>query len=152
MRVLWLGLILLLGLKSAISAAESSANRGRIMWSAFQCSTYAEMAGDQKEQERLFTLGHNVGKAFLSDIQNGTISDDEIKQMPIGVRLLLEGPSMEFIAGRIFESAMRDAYDSIVKEDSIGALLDPSQWVHDDELKTSKAKTAYLEASCEIVE
>ena len=38
---------------------------GHIMWSAFQCSTYAELSDYKSEQERLHLVGLNAGRTFL---------------------------------------------------------------------------------------
>jgi hypothetical protein len=42
-------------------------------------------------------------------------------EVPIGVTMLLAGPSADFVVGRIFENAMGDAFDGIVKKE--GMLL-----------------------------
>jgi hypothetical protein len=38
---------------------------GHIMWSAFHCSTYAELSDYKSEQERLHLVGLNAGRTFL---------------------------------------------------------------------------------------
>jgi hypothetical protein len=64
--------------------------------------------------------------------------------------MLLGGPSPDFAIGRIFESAMRDAYDEIVKKEN-GLLLDSTKWVNDEGLRMTRAKTYYLRSNCALV-
>jgi hypothetical protein len=63
--------------------------------------------------------------------------------------MLLAGPSADFVVGRIFENAMGDAFDGIVKKE--GMPLPITDWVRDDELKKSKAKQKYLQGNCELI-
>lgn len=141
---------------SAVSSASAQtavekAKLARIMWSAFQCGTYAEMSGNSKEQSRLFDLAVKSGREFLDAVMNKQIPSEIVAQeAPIGVTMLLQGPSADFIVGRIFENAMRDAYDDIVKKQN-GLILDASQWVRDDGLRKSKAQAKYLQGNCALL-
>lgn len=122
------------------------------MWSAFECVTYAEKAGYNDKAEHLFNTGFDAGKQFLSAVQAGTITEEEAKaSIPIGVSLLLGGPSHDFIIGRVFESAMRSAFDDIITKDAQGLSLDIKDWINDPELETSIAKGKYLQANCDIL-
>ncbi len=136
----------------AFSESHQKFRLGRVMWSAFQCSTYAELSKDQDEQARLFQDGYRTGAEFIEAVASKEISVDEIRSgVPIGVGMNLAGPSADFIIGRIFENAMRDAYDSIVREDSAGMPLEINEWVRDDEIKEAKARTEYLKSNCELI-
>lgn len=127
-------------------------NLGRKMWSAFQCATYAELSGDEDEQARLFDVGYAAGKRFLEGIESKSIPKAAIQDAPIGVLLLLSGPNIDFMLGRIFESATANAYDAIVKQDDNGVLLEHSKWVTNDALKTAKANKKYLQSNCILIE
>jgi hypothetical protein len=50
--------------------AIQKARLGRVMWSAFQCSTFAEMSENKKEQGRLFKVGYKAGRQFLEAVKN----------------------------------------------------------------------------------
>jgi hypothetical protein len=39
------------------------------------------MSGNKDEHARLFTLGYDAGKRFLEGIQDGTIADEELKEI-----------------------------------------------------------------------
>jgi hypothetical protein len=71
-------------------------NRGRLVWSAFECSTYAEMSRKKDDQLRLFKLGYAIGKEFLNDVNDNNIGEAELERMPTGMRLVLGGPSIEW--------------------------------------------------------
>ena len=149
------GLFVAVTLASAavVHAEDKNLNLGRLASSAFVCATYAEMSGDSDEQMRLFNVGYNAGKKLLEGIRDKTISGAEIgQQTTVTVLLLLNGPSIDFILGRIYENAAGVAHDSVVKEDSAGTLLiDPSKWVIDRELQERVAQTKYRDQNCELV-
>jgi hypothetical protein len=151
-RIAVIGLVLT---SQVLLAKESDihpkANTARIMWSAFSCATFAEMSGDKKEQGRLFELGYETGKIFVDGVRTKTISEAEIEEAPVGVLWHVAGPTTEFVIGRIFEAAINDAYEKVVKEDSAGLpITDPSKWAN-DELKIIRAKNKYLSSNCALI-
>jgi hypothetical protein len=138
---------------AGVSANQKAAqpNAARLTWSAFTCATYAELHGNTREQERLFGVGLNAARVFVGRVKDQTLPEAERREIPIGILLLLGGPSVDFVVGRIYEGAMGSAYDDVVKEDASGLpILDPRQWA-DGELKVSKAQRKYREANCEII-
>lgn len=133
------------------ASAEGKPNLARVMWSAFSCATYAEMSGNKHDQARLFEVGYKAGRTFVDGVRNKTIPDTEAKDAPIGVLMLMSGPTTDFVIGRIFEAAMGDAYDEVVKEDSAGLpILDPSKWA-DGKLKVIRAKNKYQSSNCTLI-
>lgn len=131
---------------------KTSPNLGRLAWSAFQCSVFAEMAGDAKEQERLFQVGYLSSQKYVGGIKNKTISEAEARGAPIGLLALLAGPTIDFISGRIFENATQDAFDAVVKTKVDGTTIyNPSEWVNDDRLKQARARAKYVDANCELL-
>ena len=102
---------------TVLNAADEKAQLGRIMWSAFQCSTFAELSENKNEQERLFLVGLNAGRTFLEAMKARQISEQAVKdEVPINVLQRLEGPSNEFVIGKIYAAATGYAYDDIVKK------------------------------------
>ena len=143
---------ILLFATSAARADVEDAKAARVMWSAFMCSVYAEMKGDADEQMRLFQVGYDAGQRFMKAAQAGTITEEEAQSnVPIGVGLLMGGPSADFIIGRIFESAAGDAYDDVVKKDDSGMQLPMEKWINDNELKSAIAANRYVKGNCEIM-
>lgn len=131
--------------------AIEKARLARTMWSAFQCGMYAGMSGDEKEQARLFDVGIKAGRDFLESLNKKQIPTEIARQeVPIGVSSVLQGPTPDFIIGRIFENSSQDAYDAIVKKEN-GIPLDVAKWIMDEGLKKSKAKTHYLMSNCVLV-
>jgi hypothetical protein len=87
---------------------------------------------------------------FLEALKNGQITREEVNsEVPWQVTLLIEGPSIDFILGRIFEAAMRDAYDEVVKRDNNGMPLQTS--VNDDGLRRMIASTKYSSNNCTLI-
>jgi hypothetical protein len=124
------------------------ARLGLIMWAAFQCALFAELSGNKNEQERLVMVGLKSGRDFLEALKAGQVSRDNLnKEVPIGVTMLLGGPSPDFTIGRIFEYASRDAYDAAVKDD-IAAGVEASVR---DALKKTRAMTSFENNNCVLI-
>jgi hypothetical protein len=88
---------------------------GRASWSAFGCSALAD---DPKEQERLFTFGYEQGLKFIAALQAKAIKEEDLQRaVPIGVSLVLQGPTPDFMLGRVFESAVADALKEVFPTD-----------------------------------
>ncbi len=138
--------IIFIGMQFA-QGEQTKVNLGRVTWSAFTCATYAEMSENKTEHGRLFKLGYEAGKKFIEGIRDKTISEAEARQAPMILMMLLDGPSTDFVIGRIFENAMTDAYDTIAKEDSSGMPLEPTKWVTDAGVQKIIASTMYVEAN-----
>lgn len=106
-------------LNAADEKAFEKALLGHIMWSAFECSTYAQMSDtlvDKSEQERLHLVGLNAGRTFLEAMKAGQIPEQALrKAVPINVLQRLEGPSNEVIIDKIYAAATGQARDYIVK-------------------------------------
>jgi len=121
------------------------------MWSAIECGTFAELAEDQEEQKRLFLVGIEAGRSFVRDVQDETVPESEYREAPIGVLMRLGGPSIDFILGRIFESAVGEAHDSVIKDDSYGVEMgNPGEWRR-GESKVQRARILYDQANCQLV-
>ena len=63
---------------------------------------------------------------------------------------MLQGPSADFIIGRVFENAVTEAYDGIVKKEN-GITMEPSKWIEDKRLQKSKAQIKYLQSNCVLL-
>jgi hypothetical protein len=61
-----------------------------------------------------------------------------------------QGPSIDFMIGRIFEGATEDAFDKVVKEHNNGLpFLNPRDWA-DGELKATRARNIYRSSNCAL--
>ena len=112
-RYALVGFLLAVAVPNAFAQSPlEKAQLARTAWSAFQCGTYAEMSGDKKEQERLFILGVVSARNFIEALQSKQIPAEVFSaEVPLGVSLVLQGPSTDFMVGRVFENAMRDAFE-----------------------------------------
>lgn len=124
-------------------AQESAeyARAGREAWSGFQCSIFASYAkeGDE-EQARLFQYGYERGQFFLEAANEGKIEGADINSnVPIGITMRMQGPSLEFILGRIFEAAADDAADKVYENDAR------------DDFLVMQARNLYTERNCGLI-
>jgi hypothetical protein len=84
-------------------------------WAAWSCSTLASISGNDKDRERLFKFGYESGKESIQSLKDGKISAEEWNgTAPIGFAMRMQGPSIDFVLGRIFEFVQTDTYDAVV--------------------------------------
>lgn len=134
--------LLMLQQASAQSSKEFAA-MGLASWAAFECATLASHSKDAKAQERLFTHGYKLGQAFVSAARNGKIeAKDMSSKVPLGVVWLLEGPTTDFILGRIYENAQENSLKDVLKTDGI---------YNSNELQVSLARNKFRKSNCALL-
>ncbi|RBL85273.1 hypothetical protein DDE05_18050 [Streptomyces cavourensis] len=147
MRQLSVPIALALFLGSPAQAADvdstTRATSGRAAWAAFGCSALAERLKKAPDQQRLFAYGLAQGQRFIDDLQAKRISQAAISSIvPMGVMNNLEGPSADFMLGRIYasasESALRDVY-----------MLDGKYL--DDAAQEMRAGNKFTSQNCDLV-
>jgi hypothetical protein len=106
------------------------------------------MSGDGPEHERLFNAGYQAGTRLLARWEDMT--EEERSEQPIAVLFRIGGPSNDFIIGRIFEAAVEDAHDRVVKRSDTGLLMDTDQWRR-GELAVRRAERVYRDANCALL-
>jgi len=110
-------LMLLLTFVTNTAKAESSKDysmMGKIAWSAFECSSLASVAEDEKEQRRLFMIGYEQGKQFLDALIAKKINQSDLSSIvPSGFVMLIEGPTPDFVLGRLFAATQENALDGV---------------------------------------
>ena len=131
---------------TVVNAADEKALEkallGHIMWSAFQCSTYAELSDYKSEQERLHLVGLNAGRTFLEAMKAGQISEQALREaVPINVLQRLEGPSNEVIIDKIYAAATGYARDYIVKRKT--GIWGPTE--------KQEARSYYTNSNCILI-
>lgn len=128
---------------SFTQSSKEYAVMGREVWSAFECSAWASKVDDLKEAERLFMFGYEQGQKFLGALKAEKIKQEDISQeVPIGVTLLLQGPSEEFILGRIYETAQTEALDEVFKT---------GNEYNSEELQKSIAGNKFRDGNCQLI-
>ena len=116
---------------------------GARSWSALECSALASVMNDEIEQARLFTLGYESGRKFMGAVQSKKVTIKDLQsEVPSGLLMVMQGPSVDFMLGRAFESALDNAMRGIFT--SNGDL-------HSDELKKTLATTKYDQKNCRLV-
>jgi len=132
--------------KENVTYARSSkeyAVMGRMTWSAFECSALASKIEDSVEAERLFLFGYEQGKEFLGALKAEKIKQEDISQeVPIGITMLLQGPSEEFILGRIHSFAEEEALDEVFKT---------GNEYNSDELQDVIARNEFQNSNCQLI-
>ena len=138
---------LLIGLASTnVAMAQSSkeyALLGRIAWSAFECSSLASKSKNPKEQERLFRHGYEQGLKFIAAVRSGKVQRKDIsEEVPLAVVLRLEGPTADFILGRVFEASQQSALEKVYKT---------GETFNSDELQETIARNEFWKRNCQLI-
>lgn len=128
--------------------SEESALKARKMWTAFACSALASKFNNAKEEERLFLYGYKQGQEFLSAVIDERIRPEDIQaNVPASVILRMQGPTTEFILGRIWEAAVNDTLDAV-----LGSPNDTSAEAANIRANSEYyANNAYHNENCELI-
>lgn len=128
---------------SATAAGADPASEAKFAWAAFECSVLAGFAGKQKLSDKLFSKGYKNAIQFVSDYRAGAVSNERIQStVPIGIMLVMGGPTNDFIAGRIYESTQQTVID---------ALNEPNTIFVNSELRKVKAQNKLHEQNCDLL-
>ena len=130
---------------SAVSVASDSASlakMGRAAWVAFECSSLASVMEKPKDQERLFLTGYDQGKIFLNAMQSGRVTQGDLDaNTPSGFLMVAQGPSIDFILGRVFASAQHNALKDVITQDTVLSK----------DLKQGLASYKYTSGNCDLI-
>lgn len=102
------------GSTSLAQTSKDYAVMGKKAYAAFECAALASFARDEDEQHRLFQLGYDEGKTFLEALRNGKIEAEDVNStVPVGITLALEGPTADFILGRVWKVRLRTCWTKL---------------------------------------
>jgi len=142
MKKFTLSILLTLILSSQPTFAESSIDYGLMAkksWSAFGCSSLANYAKLDAEQERLFNIGYNSGMAYLQARKDGKIPKEDLnKKVPYFFLILIQGPNNDFILGRAFQYIGRAILGNFAGELNLS-------------LRQVLASTKFNEQNCDLI-
>lgn len=123
--------------------SKDYAAMGAATWAAFECSSLAAHSKNAEQQERLFLYGYKKGQEFVkAALGNKVDRKDLLSDVPSGLVMLLEGPSIDFILGRVYESAQ----DNALK----GVFLTNGE-LNSRELQVAYSETKFQKANCRLV-
>jgi len=112
-------------------------------WRAFECSSVASKIDNPKEQERLFLFGYDQGQKFIAALKSKKVKEEYFSaEAPLGIVLNLQGPTPDFMLGRIYQTAQNSALDDIYK----GKYYEITK-----KLRKLKAENKFREMSCELI-
>jgi hypothetical protein len=139
--------LLALGLVSggpAFAASSSEyAAMGKAAWSAFECSALAEKSKKTKEQERLFKHGYVQGLKFIEAIQSENVKREDLSRgVPLMMLLLLQGPTPDFMLGRVFEGTLDSALEDVYKT---------GDHFNSDEEQETIADNKFWKQNCQLI-
>ena len=86
------------------------AKGGRRAWDAFQCAGFAAAMHDKEAFDGVFARGFSTAHLFLDALQKERIKRAHFeREIPSPMRASLEGPSPDFIVGRVYQTALESA-------------------------------------------
>ena len=87
--------------------------------------------------------GYKNGKHFIESVKNNKIKKEDISSnVPVGVMLLLQGPSTDFMLGRIFEGALDNALKDVFTTDGK---------YNNEEIQKVIAENKFHKHNCELI-
>lgn len=131
------------GMPSYAASSSEYAAMGKAVWNAFECSTLAEKSKNPKEQERLFKYGYAKGLEFIKAIQAEKVKREDLsKGTPLIMLMLLQGPTPDFMLGRVFEGALDYALEDVFKT---------GEHFNSYEVQESIAKNKFWKQNCQLI-
>lgn len=132
-------LVLVFTISSTAENSEDFAILANETWSAFECSVLAENSKNSEEQERLFLFGYKQGLRFIDALKSNKTNG---KEAPWGMLLRLQGPTPDFMLGRVFEGASESAWE-LIKQDG---LIQNAE-----ELRELAAENEFRKRNCKLI-
>lgn len=124
--------------------ATEDARLARLSWSAYRCAALAEWASKPDAQSRLLNLATDAGRRFIEGVKEGSISRESVmNHAPFGFVDLMDGPSTDFILGRVYGATLDGA------EGAILAACDQC-WIG-SEHHNATAGNLYHKENCELL-
>lgn len=118
--------------------SEDYAQMSRKVWSLFECTVLASYTKNGTEAEKHFQLGYQTGKTFIEALKAGKVKNEDLrKHMPWAMGEKLNGPSIEFALGRLYESIQDYTIEEIWKDTASS-----------EDLRKTKALTTYQKQNC----
>lgn len=122
------------------------------MMAHWQCATWAGMVDDESASEAHFFAGLESGRRFVEAARSGLIDQaDWSATVPVGIALSMQGPSTDFVLGRLSEMITRAAFDEVVKRDADGHALPPEDYVHDEAVRAIVAGNLIRRSNCAVL-
>ena len=100
-------IVTVLGILTGNSFAQDQdlATSAKLAYRAFECAHLASSQSDQVQKDRLFKLGITEARRAGSAYIRGEITDQDLSRTEIMTTFFMDGPSQDFIAGRLYEGA-----------------------------------------------
>lgn len=133
---------------------EEIGKLGSRSWAALECASIAMFAGDREKMAKLFEQGHRDGLKFiaLTQAQKGTDQKKTLNKVPIIMGWRLEGPSPEFMLGRVWEATVEYTDDELGGRDSWShQATDPKAKPVDEEVRKMTAENRFRQRNCELI-
>ena len=134
---------LIIGKPAFAASSTEYAAMGKAAWSSFECSALAEKSKQPNEQERLFKYGYAKGLEFIEAIQAEKVKREDLsKGTPLMMLLLLQGPTPDFMLGRVFEGALDSALEDVYKT---------GEQFNSDEMQKTIAENKFWNQNCQLI-
>lgn len=132
--------------------SRSLARLSLVMVANWNCSTWASMSNDTQAQSDHWQRGLEAGIGFVDGARAGRISgDDADRIVPVYVGLTLQGPSTEFVLGRLHQMITTEAHEKVSARDEHGNRLPPGAFPLAPEFWDMKAARFYRQGNCEAL-
>jgi len=138
-------IVIFLLMAVSLQASNNDAKMGKAFSVAFQCSVLAGKLNKKEEALRLFNYGYETGKKFIKATQEGRISKEDLrKHTPMVVLWLLQGPSIDFMLGRIYEASTEYALKGVYADEI-------SKKLNSEEMQETIIRNKFNDKNCMLI-
>lgn len=145
-----------LAIWSAIMAVEQqpvTAGDSVAMMAHWRCQVWSGMAADDDAAVTHYEHGLAAGRRFVEAARAGLIPPEDFDTtVPMTVSLTMDGPSDDFVLGRLFEMITQNAFDDIVTRDANGVPRSPPDYVTDGGLRAVIALNLIRQSNCSALQ
>jgi hypothetical protein len=136
-----------LGLSTTVSATEKYNEFGRLGYAYWDCAANGYLIEPSPSSvERLFELGYEKLGVFLQAGQDGELTEENTKDVPIGLSwYFVKGPNVDFSLGFMWAKFFDAAYDETWPE------FEQPSFDAQRRIQKLKAMQAFQNKNCEIL-
>lgn len=128
---------------------RTPATESLAMMAHWRCQVWSGIIGDEEAALTHFNQGYASGSQFVAAARAGQIDQTDFDStVPVYISMSLQGPSDDFVLGRLYEMTTEEAYAKIVTRGKDGVPLHPSDYVMDSAIQSVMAGDLVRSSNC----
>lgn len=144
-------LLLILGICGCVGATAQTSKEyammSRMTWSTYECERLGLIGGDLNEKQagQLFNYATEQGRSFVNALIANKVKQEDVDSIaPSGMLMVLRGPSVDFILGRVYVTVGDYVANDILNPEKNAASFD-------SKLRKMRAKNEFQKRNCALI-